>query len=74
MSRSKAINSMCRQCIYDPIGGTGTWREQVAACASSGCPLYDFRPKPRYETEDERAARLAGVTLKEFRSDVSIQG
>jgi len=40
-----AINAFCRYCIYDPNGGNGTWREQVSACTSPDCPLYDFRPK-----------------------------
>jgi hypothetical protein len=43
-SMRSAINAMCRQCIYDPVGGTGNWRQQVSACASTSCPLYPLRP------------------------------
>lgn len=43
-----AINAMCRDCIYDPKSGLGTWREQVAACNSARCPLWHVRPTPRY--------------------------
>lgn len=46
MSLRKAINAKCRECIYCPDSGNGTWRQQVAACTSTGCPLYPVRPKP----------------------------
>jgi hypothetical protein len=39
-----AIDKKCRECIYDPKGGGGTWREQVTACTSYRCPLYPVRP------------------------------
>lgn len=42
-TRSAAIAAMCRQCIHDPAAA-GTWREQVAACPSTDCPLWRFRP------------------------------
>jgi len=50
-----AINAMCKQCIYDPKGGEGTWRQQVEACPATTCPLYPVRPvsrpkKPSKET------------------------
>lgn len=44
-SRAAAIDAKCKGCIYDDRSA-GTWREQVAACSSSNCPLYDFRPLP----------------------------
>jgi hypothetical protein len=40
MSLRKAINAKCKECIYDPIGGNGTWRQQVEQCTSFNCPLY----------------------------------
>lgn len=44
MSRTKAINDKCKDCIYDPAVG-GTWREQVEACTSQkSCALWPFRP------------------------------
>jgi len=36
VSRIDAIAAKCRDCIYDPLSA-GTWREQVAACASASC-------------------------------------
>ena len=50
-----AINAKCRECIYDPIAGRGTWREQVEACVSANCPLHEVRPK----SSGERAQRWA---------------
>jgi hypothetical protein len=44
MSRTKAINDMCKMCIYDHKA-PGTWREQVEACTSvNSCPLWPYRP------------------------------
>lgn len=45
-SRSKAIDRHCKDCIYDPIGGAGTWREQVKNCTNQSCALFNFRPLP----------------------------
>ncbi len=38
------VDAMCKDCIYDQYGGTGTWRQQVEACTSPACPLYPVRP------------------------------
>ena len=46
MSRQKAINAKCKDCIYDPKSGLGTWRQQVAGCTCTDCPLYPYRPLP----------------------------
>lgn len=43
-SLRQAINSMCRYCLYDPIAGGGSWREQVTSCTSGSCPLFNVRP------------------------------
>lgn len=44
MSRTKAINEKCKDCIYDPAC-PGTWREQVEKCTSEGrCALWPYRP------------------------------
>jgi len=45
MTRQKAINAKCKDCIYDPVDG-GTWREQVQRCTSTDCALFEHRPKP----------------------------
>lgn len=44
-SLRKAIDQHCKNCIYDPISGKGAWREQVEACTSTHCALFDVRPK-----------------------------
>ena len=46
MSRAKAINEKCKECIYD-ASQKGTWRQQVAACTSFTCSLRPFRPMPK---------------------------
>ena len=38
------INAKCIECIFDPEGGGGTWREQVEACTAPSCPLFSVRP------------------------------
>ena len=45
-SMRAAINRKCKECIYDPIGGNGTWRQQVADCTATNCPLFELRPMP----------------------------
>jgi hypothetical protein len=45
-SLRKAIDAKCKDCIYDPLCGGGTWREQVAQCSSVSCPLWVVRPAP----------------------------
>ena len=44
MSLRGAINAKCRDCIYDPKSGMGTWRQQVSACTVYSCPLWPVRP------------------------------
>ena len=40
------IEEMCKDCIYDGSSGGGTWREQVGACTSPSCALFNLRPLP----------------------------
>ena len=47
VSLRRSINAKCKECIYDPSCGGGTWREQVAKCSSTGCPLWPVRPFPQ---------------------------
>lgn len=54
MSLRKAINDKCKECIYDPYGGNGTWRKQVEDCTSRTCPLWPVRP-----VQAEKSAKLA---------------
>jgi hypothetical protein len=45
-----AINTHCRNCVYDPLDkGAGTWRMQTEACTVTQCALYEVRPvsKPK---------------------------
>jgi hypothetical protein len=50
-----AVNGFCRECIYDPTGGDGSWRQQVGACTSVRCPLYLVRPLPRVTNRSDKA-------------------
>ena len=43
-SLRQAINAKCKDCIYDPLSGLGTWRQQVEGCTSTDCGLYPVRP------------------------------
>ena len=58
-SMRKAINDMCKDCIFDQVAG-GSWRQQVAACTSPECPLWRLRPvsvprdSPKPSTRCER--------------------
>jgi hypothetical protein len=51
MSLRKAINNKCKECIYCPNSGGGSWRQQVAACTAKSCPLFNVRPKPTQSTK-----------------------
>ncbi len=49
LSMRKAINAKCKDCIYDPKSGLGTWRQQVEGCTSTNCALYPLRPVSKKE-------------------------
>jgi hypothetical protein len=40
-----AINEQCAYCIYDS-NAPGTRLQQIEACTSKSCPLYNVRPRP----------------------------
>ncbi len=42
-----AIAAKCKDCIYDPLSGLGSWRNQAYLCTVKTCPLYPYRPVPR---------------------------
>lgn len=42
-----AIDSMCKQCIYDK-NAAGTWKKQIEDCTATDCALYPVRPKSAY--------------------------
>ena len=46
MTRQKAIEVKCKDCIYDPLDD-GTWRQQVERCELTDCALWNYRPKSR---------------------------
>jgi hypothetical protein len=62
MSLRKAINAKCKDCIYDPNCGGGTWREQVAQCSAIACPLWTVRPFPRAGLYAKCPRKLEDVT------------
>ena len=39
-----AIDAKCIDCSYDPQCGGGSWRQQIAACTVTLCPLWPYRP------------------------------
>ena len=58
-SLRKAINEKCKDFIYDPIDGNGTWLKQVADCTAFTCPLHTVRPTPRDRSIKEESLILA---------------
>lgn len=48
-----AVDMKCAECVYDPIGGPGTWREQVKNCRGYTCPLYPIRSLPHGQKHAE---------------------
>lgn len=58
MSRTKAINEKCKDCIYDQKA-PGTWREQVEDCKSEHtCALWPYRPISIATVNSERKTRV----------------
>ena len=58
ISLRKCIDKACRQCIYDEIGGNGTWRKQVADCTDTTCGLYPARPLDQNAKKIDSSASL----------------
>jgi hypothetical protein len=56
-SRKCAMNAMCCECIYDK-SDVGTWRQQIGACTSTGCPLYQLRPKPLVKRKESIQSKM----------------
>jgi hypothetical protein len=52
MTRQKAIDAKCCDCIFDEFAD-GTWRMQVEACELTACALYPYRPKSRSKASSE---------------------
>jgi len=65
ISAQKAINLKCKECIYDPIGGGGTWREQIAGCTSYSCPLFNHRPVDVNTKKKQDSEYLSGLSLED---------
>lgn len=57
-SMRRAINAMCKSCIFDPVGG-GNWRQQVSACSTPSCPLFELRPVSRPQGRPKPSTRCA---------------
>ena len=51
MTRQKAIDMKCQECIFDPEV-EGTWRMQVEQCELTACALHPYRPKSRSKMPD----------------------
>ena len=52
MTRQKAIDMKCQECIFDPEV-EGTWRMQVEQCELTACALHPYRPKSRSKASSE---------------------
>ena len=71
MSRTKAINEKCKDCIYDPKA-PGTWREQVQACPSEkSCALWPYRPIAIASVNANRKTRpVEGIDIDSIIADL----
>ena len=67
MSLRRAVNHMCRECIYDQ-NASGGWRQQVTICTSFDCPLYKVRPRSP-DPIPERLLADYGLKISDFPSD-----
>lgn len=63
MSRTKAINDFCKECIYDK-SEPGTWREQVELCNCTTCPLYGYRPRTGATINANRKPKWQGKGIE----------
>ena len=81
ISLRKAIDEKCKDCIYDPECGGGTWREQIAQCSSVNCPLWPVRTGPEsgrwanYPTDPATVTKewlSAGVGCPESGSPIEV--
>lgn len=65
-TKTEAINERCKECIYDPSSGGGTWRQQVESCTSeNSCALWKFRPLTKPTMEKLRKERIENMTPEE---------
>lgn len=70
-SPTKAIEAKCRDCIpHDPYS-PGNWRDQIAACTVTSCPLYSFRPVPQ---NCQRGRFIDEVACSAVRERLSAKG
>lgn len=65
MSYRKAIDRKCKECLFDPIGGSGKWREQTEACTAYSCPLFDVRPRSYAKLADSSPAKRTSILARE---------
>jgi hypothetical protein len=71
MSLRKAINAKCKACLYDQVGGTGSWRKQVANCTSFTCALYSVRPTPTMHSSEKKSSVVGRENRQnDFKSEV----
>lgn len=68
MSMRRAIDQMCKSCIYDDFQ-PGTWRAQTENCVSSTCPLFKFRPLSKETLAKNAQGSAASVRMKERHRD-----
>ena len=60
-SLRRAVNMMCRDCIYDPTPGNGSCLAQTDACTCRRCPLWNFRPRRKSSVEGQETPITASV-------------
>lgn len=67
MSLRKAIDAKCKECLFDPYGRQGSWRQAVEKCTASSCPLFDVRPRSKVRVGNGTARERSSLVGCESR-------
>lgn len=71
MSLRAAVNSKCRECIYDPCV-PGSWPHQLPACRIVKCALHPYRPLSKAGAKATCDSELAAFETLSEASEVSV--
>jgi len=61
------VNAHCVTCVYDDLE-PGTWRQQVAQCSVSSCPIWEVRAKSKSTVD------IGGTTSEAYVLDQVSEG
>lgn len=64
LNQTKAIRAKCKDCIHDELA-KGRELEQITACSSTDCALWEWRPLSTPEKLRLKKERVASMSPKE---------